>query len=92
MSSEAIGVQLRIKALPKKAVYMHCCRHNLNLGIVFAFKFPVIRNVLDKVQEVVQIFIKGPKKKNEIVRGSRETESLLLLTKSNFQCMCYSMG
>ena len=63
MPSEAVGVQARIKALGKKAVYTHCCRHNLNLVIVSAFKFPVIRNVLDKVQEVAQMFIKKKKKK-----------------------------
>ena len=62
MSSEAVGVQARIKALRKKAVYMHCCGHNLNLVVVSAFKFPAIRNVLDKVQEVAQMFIKGSKK------------------------------
>ena len=59
MSLEAVGVQARIKALCKKAVYTHCCAHNLNLVIMSAFKFPVIRNVLDKVQVVVQMFIKG---------------------------------
>ena len=62
MSSEAVGVKARIKALRKKAVYTHCCGHNLNLVIVSAFKFPVIRNVLDKVQEVAQMFIKGSNK------------------------------
>ena len=59
MSSEAVGVQARIKMLCEKAMYTHCCRHNLSLVVVFACKVPVIRNVLDEVQEVVQMFIKG---------------------------------
>ena len=63
MSSEAVGVQAHIKALRKKAVYMHYSEHNLNLVTVSAFKFPVIRKVSDKVQEVAQMFIKGSKKK-----------------------------
>ena len=91
MSSEAVGLQAHIKVLRKKAVYTHCCGHNLNLVILPAFKFPVTKNVLEKVQEAGRMFIKDSKKK-EIVRGSRETESALLVTKSNFQCMSYSMG
>ena len=46
-----------------KAVYTHCCGHNLNLVILSTFKFLVIRNVLDKVQEVARMFIKGLKNK-----------------------------
>ena len=62
MSSEVVGVQVRIKELCKKAVYMHHCGHNLSLVVVSACKLPVIRNVSDKVQEVMQMFIKGSKK------------------------------
>ena len=49
MSSEAVGVQARIKALCEKAVYKHCCGHNLSLVVVSVCKISVIRNVLDKV-------------------------------------------
>ena len=75
-----------IKALHKKALYMHFCRHNLNLVIVSAFKFPVIRNVLDKVQEVAQMFIKDSKKKMKLLEEVVK-QSLLLLAKSSFQCI-----
>ena len=87
MSSEAVGMQARIKALCEKAVYTQCCGHNLSLVVVSTCKLPVIRNVLDKVQEVKQMFIKGSKKKKkkkEIVRGSCETEPPPLFKKSNF--------
>ena len=59
MSSEAVEVQARIKALCEKAMYTHCCGHNLSLVVVSACKVPVIGNVLDKVQEVAKMFIKG---------------------------------
>ena len=62
MSSQAVGVQAHIKTLREKAVYTHCCGHNLSLVVVSAYKLPVIRNFLDKVQEVTQMFIKGSKK------------------------------
>ena len=44
------------------SVYTHCCGHNLSLVVVSACKLPVIRNVLDKVQQITQMFIKGSKK------------------------------
>ena len=59
---QAVRVQARIKTLCEKAVYTHCSGHNLSL-VVTGCKLPVIRNVLDKVQEVIQMFIKGSKKK-----------------------------
>ena len=62
VSSEAVGAQVRIKVLCEKAVYTHCCGHNLSLVVVSACKLPVIRNVLDKVQQITQMFIKGSKK------------------------------
>ena len=62
MSSEAVGVQSRIKALCQKAMYVHCCGHNLSLVVVSAWKVPVVRDVLGKVQDVVQMLIKGSKK------------------------------
>ena len=62
MSSEAVGVQARIKVLCEKAVYMHCCGRNLSLVTVSAYKLHVIRNVSGKVQQVTQMFIKGSKK------------------------------
>ena len=36
MSSQAVGVQKRVKDLCKKAVYTHCCGHNLSLVVVSA--------------------------------------------------------
>lgn len=64
MSSEAVGVQGRIKSMCEKAVYTHCCGHNLSLVVVSACKLPVVRNVLDKVKDVTQMFVKGSKKMN----------------------------
>ena len=64
MSSEVIGVQGRIKAMCEKAVYTHCCVHNLALVVVSAYKLPVVRNVLETVQEITLIIVKGSKKMN----------------------------
>ena len=45
-----------------EAVYTHCCGHNFTLAVVSTCKLSVIRNVLGKVQEATQMFIKGSKK------------------------------
>ena len=57
MSSEAVGVQKQIKKLCEKAVYTHCCGHNLNLVITTACKSPMIQNALDIVKEVTMMFV-----------------------------------
>ena len=58
MSSKAVGVQKRVKDHFKKAVYTHCCGHNLSLVVVSACKIPVVHNVLDIVKEVSWLFVK----------------------------------
>ena len=58
MSSEAAGVQKRIRKLCEKAIYTHCCAHNLNLVITTACKGPMIQNTLDIVKEVTMMFVK----------------------------------
>ena len=57
MSSEAVGVQKQIKKLCEKAVYTHCCGHNLNLVITTACKSPMIQNALNIVKEVTMMFV-----------------------------------
>ena len=61
------GQAIWSKLCVKKLCTCTFCRHNLNLVIVSAFKFPVIRNVLDKVQEVAQMFIKDSKKNMKLL-------------------------
>ena len=58
MASEAIGVQREIKNICEKAVYTHCCGHNLNLVITTACKITIIQNTLDIVKEVTLMFVK----------------------------------
>ena len=58
MSSGAVGVQKQIKEMCEKAVYIHCCGHNLNLVITTACKSPTIQNTLDIVKEVTMMFVK----------------------------------
>ena len=58
MSSEAVRVQNQIKKLCEKAVYTHCCGHNLNLVIITACKIPITQNNLDIVKEATIMFVK----------------------------------
>ena len=45
MSDHVNGVQARIKQQNRKAVYIHCRAHVLNLCIVHSSKLPLIRNM-----------------------------------------------
>ena len=58
MSLQAVGVQKRAKDLCKKAIYTHCCGHNLSLVVVSACKIPVFHNVLGIVKEASRLFVK----------------------------------
>ena len=58
MLSETVGVQQRIKELCEKAVYTHCCGHNLSLVVVSACKISVVYNMLDTVKETSRLFVK----------------------------------
>ena len=58
MSSEAVGVQKQIKKLCEKAVYTHCCGHNLNVVITTTCKSHMIQNTLDIVKEVTMMLVK----------------------------------
>lgn len=52
MSGHVNGVQARIRRQNEKAVYIHCRAHVLNLCIVHSSKLPLIRNIMDTMQEV----------------------------------------
>ena len=41
---------------------MYCCGHNILLVVVTAHKLPIVPNVLDKVNKVPRLFVKGSKK------------------------------
>ena len=52
MSWHVRGVQTRIHQVNPNAVYVHCRPHVLNLSIVHASKLPLVRNIMDAMQEV----------------------------------------
>lgn len=52
MSGHVSGVQTRIRQVNPNAVYDHCRPHVLNLCIVHASKLPLVRNIMDTMQEV----------------------------------------
>ena len=56
MSGHVSGVQTRIRQVNPNAVYVHCRPHVLNLCIVHASKLPLVRNIIDTIQEVTLAF------------------------------------
>ena len=56
MSGHINGVQARIQRQNPKASYIHCRAHVLNLCIVHSSKLPLIRNIMDTMQEVSLAF------------------------------------
>ena len=56
MSGHVSGVQTRIRRVNPKAAYVHCRAHVLNLCIVHASKLPLVRNIMDTMQEVTLAF------------------------------------
>ena len=56
MSGHVSGVQTRIRQVNPNAVYVHCRPHVLNLCIVHASKLPLVRNIMDTIQEVTMAF------------------------------------
>lgn len=56
MSGHINGVQARIRRENPKAVYIHCRAHVLNLCIVHSSKLPLVRNIMDTMQDVSLAF------------------------------------
>ena len=77
MSSEKQGVQGRIKAMNKLALYTHCKSHVLNLSIAHACKLPLVRNMVDGINSTYIFFESSPKRQQyfEDVLSHQETES-----------------
>ena len=62
MSSDAVGVQGRIKREAPLATYVHCNGHCLNLVISKSCSLPQVRNVLDRMQSCCCFFLNSPKR------------------------------
>jgi len=61
MAGSISGVATRIMKLEKRAVYIHCCAHSLNLALQDATRScTVIRDTLDFVREVVNFIRASP--------------------------------
>ena len=56
MSGHVSGVQTRICQVNPNAVYVHCRPQVLNLYIVHESKLPLVRNIMDTMQEVTLAF------------------------------------
>ena len=62
MAGKYRGVQARIREVVPGAVYTHCKAHNLNLSIIHACKEPLVRNVMNTIQEIAFMFDYSGKK------------------------------
>jgi len=62
MSSEAVGVQGRIKKEATLATYAHCNGHCLYLAISKSCSLPQVRNVLDRMQSCCRFFLNSRKR------------------------------
>ena len=58
VSSQAVGVEKRVKDLCKKANYTYCYIHDLSLVVVLTCKILVLDSVLNIVKEVLRLFVK----------------------------------
>ena len=64
MSSEAVGVQTRIREKSPLATYIHCSGHCLNLVISHSCTLPEVCNMLDKLMNCSLFFQHYPKRNN----------------------------
>lgn len=59
---QRVGVQSRIKSISPLALYTHCSSHILNLSIASACKIPLIRNMINVINDVFCHFNNSPKR------------------------------
>lgn len=62
MSSEACGVQGRIKRVAPLALYTHCNSHVLHISIASACKLPAVRNMIGTINETYLFYHYSPKR------------------------------
>ena len=67
MSGKVKGVQARIFLLSKKkALYVHCASHCLNLSIMKACSVPQVKNMFETVKELSVFFSSSPKRQRKL--------------------------
>lgn len=91
MSSDAVGVQARLRQEAPLAVYTHCSGHCLNLVISHSCSLPLIRNMIDKLKETCLFFNYSPKRNSllkEIIKhdvpNSKKKQPLLNLCQTRW--------
>ena len=62
MSSDVVGMQVRVKREAPLATYVHCNGHRLNLVISKGCSLLQIRNVSDQMQSYCHFFLNSPKR------------------------------
>ena len=61
MSSNKVGVQSRVKEVSPLALYTHCNSDVLYLSIASACQIPLIRNMIDVINETFLFLIIHPR-------------------------------
>ena len=78
MSGSINGVSTQIKAMERRALYIHCCAHSLNLALQDATRScTLIRDALDFVRELVY-FVKASPLRSRVfdeIKASNPDES-----------------
>lgn len=59
MAGHVSGVQVRIKELYPKMMYVHCSSHRLNLSISYSMKSAIVANSLTLVEDISRLFRKN---------------------------------
>ena len=72
MSGSCSGVQTRIRDLAPKAVYIHCCAHHLNLGLVDATKSIPFACEFFNLLEILYVFLSAAKAHSIFLDAQKE--------------------
>jgi len=89
MSGSLSGVSTQIMAKEKRAVYIHCCAHSLNLALQDATRSNTfVRDALDFVRDVVNFVKASPRRCRIFDQLKSEAEDDSNLNASNLRPLC----
>jgi hypothetical protein len=74
MAGKLSGVAARIQKEHKKAIYVHCGSHVLNLCIAASCKLQCVRNMMDNVRCISDFFNNSPK---QVIMLERKIKELI---------------
>ena len=91
MSGNINGVSTRIMDKEKRAVYIHCCAHSMNLALQDSTRScTIVKEALDFVREVVN-FVRASPKRSRIfdqLKQYAEVETMTLTSTTGLRPLC----